>query len=103
MTFLTRIQNTDSISHGNQIGEIIIKVSYQVAHYFLRRKILPNQELVRNLGSGGLLLACKNINEMEVIPIVQYWIPHLRIVSPQELQEKIMIKLKNYTNNHKED
>lgn len=100
--FVEKIQNTDSISYGNQVSEIIIQISPQAAHYFLRRKLLPNQEIIRCLDNGGLLIACKNVNEIEVIPIVQYWIPHSRIVSPQELQEKIIGKLKNYINNHAE-
>ena len=90
------IRDNDSISHGNQIGEIVIQASPQAAHYFLRRKLLPNQEIVRRLDDGGLLLACRNVHEMEVVPIVQYWIPHLRIVSPAELQEKMEGRLKVY-------
>ena len=66
--FVEKIQNTDSISYGNQVSEIIIQISPQAAHYFLRRKLLPNQEVIRRLDNGGLLIACKNVNEIEVIP-----------------------------------
>ncbi|EGY33652.1 hypothetical protein SC1083_1382 [Aggregatibacter actinomycetemcomitans serotype e str. SC1083] len=33
---------------------------------------------------------------MEIIPLVQYWLPHLTIVSLDNLQEKLVNKLKNY-------
>ena len=96
--FVEKIKTTDSISHGNQINEIVIQVDSQAAHYFQRRNLLPNQELIRKLDNGNLLLACKNVNEMEVIPIVQYWIPHLSIISPSELQEKMIGRLNEYLN-----
>ncbi|MDG2938713.1 WYL domain-containing transcriptional regulator [Bisgaard Taxon 10/6] len=90
------IKENDSLSHGNQLAEVIIQVSKFAAPYFLRRNLLPNQELVRKLDYGGLILACPNVNEMDVIPLVQYWIPHLVIISPQELQQQIEQKLRNY-------
>ena len=100
-TFLREIEQSDSISHGNQLNEVIIKVDAQVAHYFIRRALLPNQEIIRHLDSGELLISCKNIHELEIIPLVQYWIPHLAIVSPNDLQEKMMGKLRDYLNNTK--
>ena len=94
--FLEKIKQSDSISHGNQLDEVIIKVDAKVAHYFSRRALLPNQEIIRKIENGELLIACKNVHEMEIIPIVQYWLPHLVIVTPGELQEKMVDKLKAY-------
>ena len=94
--FLSEIQKSDSIYHGNQISEVVIKVDASVAHYFTRRNLLPNQETIRKLENGELLLSCKNIHELEIIPLVQYWIPHLVIVSPNELQNKMLTNLQNY-------
>lgn len=96
--FMQEIKQSDSISHGNQISEIIIKVNKPAYPYFLRRNLLPNQELIKKLDDGGLLLQCKNINEMEIIPLVQYWIPHLEIISPVELQGKILESIERYLN-----
>lgn len=90
------IAENDSISHGNQLAEVIVQVAPKAAPYFQRRNLLPNQELIRQLDNGGLLLACKNINEMDIIPVVQYWIPHLSIISPQELQTKMLARIKAY-------
>ena len=96
--FSDAVKNTDSISHGNQLKEIVIQVSPAVAPYFQRRKLLPNQTQICQLDNGGLLLACREVNEMEVLPIVQYWIPHLHIISPGYLQDKIIGRLKDYLN-----
>lgn len=94
--FIEEIKQNDSISHGNQITEVVVKVSKIAAPYFLRRNLLPNQQLVHKLDDGGLLLSCQNINEMEIIPIVQYWIPHLLIVSPDGLQQKMVENIQQY-------
>ena len=55
--FSDAVKNTDSISHGNQLKEIVIQVSPAVAPYFQRRKLLPNQTQICQLDNGGLLLA----------------------------------------------
>lgn len=92
------IKHTDSISYGNQISEVVVQVAPQVAGYFLRRDLLPNQELIRKLETGGLLLASKNVHEMEIVPIVRFWIPNLRIVSPESLQSRMEEGLEQYLN-----
>lgn len=97
--FIQEIKENDSISHGNQISEVIVKVSKFAAPYFLRRNLLPNQQLLHSLDDGGLLLASHNVNEMDIIPLVQYWIPHLEIISPVELQGKMVEKLQMYLDN----
>ncbi|WP_424407036.1 helix-turn-helix transcriptional regulator [Pasteurella sp. PK-2025] len=96
--FLQKIQCSDSISHGNQLSEVIIKVAAKAAPYFQRRNLLPNQEILKKLDDGSLLLQCQHINEMEILPLVQYWIPHLTVISPEGLQGKLMERLKEYIN-----
>lgn len=91
-----RIQENDSLSHGNQLAEVVIQVQPKAAPYFIRQKLLPNQEILHTLDNGGLLLACRDVNEMDIIPTVQYWIPHVRVISPKEVQEGVVGRLKEY-------
>lgn len=88
--------NTDSLFFGNHVDEIVLQVDASVAGYFERRDLLPNQELIRRLDSGDLLLACKNVHPREVVPIVQYWIPHIRVISPSSVQTQMQDLLKDY-------
>lgn len=90
------IRSTDSIYYGNQINEIVIKINAQAAGYFQRRPLLPNQETLKKLEDGGLLLMCKDVNAMEVVPIIQYWIPHATIISPIKLQQQMEEVLRKY-------
>ncbi|WP_037586088.1 helix-turn-helix transcriptional regulator [Stenoxybacter acetivorans] len=95
-TLLAEINTTDSIFYGNQISEILIQVNAVVAGYFKRRNLLPNQEIIHKADDGKLLLACKNVNSAEVVPIVQYWLPHLRIISPESIQQQMENGLHEY-------
>ena len=90
------VRETDSIYFGNQHVEVIIKISPKASGYFKRRALLPNQEIVRELEDGTLLLACNDVSPMEILPIVQYWIPHVHIVSPEDWQDKIRQQLVEY-------
>lgn len=95
---LEEIKTNDSISFGNQISEVLIKVAKEASPYFLRRNLLPNQELVHKSENNELILSCKNVNEFEIVPLVQYWIPHLIIISPSGLQGKLVERLNQYLN-----
>ena len=88
--------NTDSLFFDNYINEIMLQVNAEVAGYFERRDLLPNQELGCKLNNGNLLLACRNVHPREVIPIVQYWLPHIRVLSPLDVQEQMQDVLKGY-------
>lgn len=91
-----QILGTDSLFFSNHISEIVLQVEACVAGYFQRRDLLPNQELLRRLDSGDLLLVCKNVHPREVIPIVQYWLPHIRVISPSYVQREMEEVLRGY-------
>lgn len=88
--------NTDSLFFDNHINEIVLQVSAKVAGYFERRDLLPNQELIRKLDNGDLLLACRQVHPREITPIVQYWLPHIKIISPSTVQAQMEKVLKSY-------
>ncbi|WP_306291869.1 WYL domain-containing protein [Rodentibacter trehalosifermentans] len=96
---IEEITKNDSLSHGNQLSEVIIKVSAFAAPYFLRRNLLPNQKLVHKAENGELILSSENVHELDIVPLVQYWIPHLVIISPSKLQGKMIEKLQSYLSN----
>lgn len=87
---------TDSLFIGSQISEIVLQVDAKVAGYFERRDLLPNQGLVRRLDNGDLLLVCKEVHPRDVIPIAQYWIPHIRVISPSSVQGQMEDVLRGY-------
>lgn len=86
----------DGIWMGEEKKEIVLKIAHEVAGYFKRRKLIANQVLEKELEDGGLILSAKVGHVNQVLPIVRYWIPHVRIISPEGLQEELEQELKGY-------
>ena len=86
----------DGIWLGEAKIEIVLKVSKDVAGYFKRRKLIANQVIEKELTDGGLIVSCKVGHPNQVMPIVRYWIPHLRVISPDGLQVELDLQLTEY-------
>jgi len=77
--------------------EVRLEIDASVGKYFLRRDLLPNQKVLEQ-SEEGLTISTQVAYEDEILKIVRYWIPHLKIISPLYLQEKLEKSLKNYLN-----
>lgn len=86
----------DGVWLSKEKVEIVLKVSKDVASYFRRRKLIANQVIEKELEDGGLILSAKVGHANQVLPIVRYWIPHVRIISPEPLQQEIEKGLAEY-------
>ena len=86
----------DGIWLGEERIEFVLKVSREVAGYFSRRAVLVNQTIVKNLEDGGLIVSAKVGHANEVMPQIRYWIPHVRIISPDGMQAKLEAELSAY-------
>jgi predicted DNA-binding transcriptional regulator YafY len=76
--------------------EIVLKVDKAISGYFLRRKLIANQVIEKELEDGGLIISTKVGHPNQILPIVRYWIPHIRIISPDSLQHEIDHGLAEY-------
>lgn len=76
--------------------EIVLQINPEIAGYFKRRKLIANQIIEKELADGGLIVSTKVGHPNQVIPIVRYWIPHIRIISPGNLQAEMEKELKEY-------
>ena len=76
----------DGIWFREESTEIILKVAGDVAGYFKRRRLIANQVIEKELEDGSLLVSARVGHYNQVLPIVRYWIPNIRIVSPESLQ-----------------
>ena len=81
---------------SEQPTEIVLKVDKAIAPYFKRRKLIANQIIEKELLDGSLILSAKVGHRNQVVPIVKYWIPNIRVISPDGLQEEIDAELRGY-------
>ncbi len=93
---LERIEKGDGIYFEGVMDEVILKVASEVAVYFTRRAVLPNQEIVKEMTDGTLIVMCKKVHEQEILPLVRFWIPHVEIVAPDAMKVKLMQQLQGY-------
>ena len=81
---------------GIEPFEVKIYANKTAAKYFSRRP-LPMQS-VESLGQDGSMeFVIKITHEMEILPIIKYWIPHLRVIEPQWIQDIIDDDLSEYS------
>lgn len=92
----TRIEKGDGIYFEGVMDEVVLKVSREVAVYFTRRAILPNQEIMQEMTDGTLIVMCRKVHEQEVLPLVRYWLPHIEIVAPDTMRAKLTQQLQAY-------
>jgi predicted DNA-binding transcriptional regulator YafY len=91
-----KLVEEDGIWMGEEKREIVLKVAKEVAGYFKRRKLIANQMIEKELEDGGLIVSAKVGHPNQVLPIVRYWVPHLRIISPEGLQVELERELARY-------
>lgn len=73
--------------------EALLRVAPEAAHYFTRRPLLPQQQ--QRLNTDGSLLVTTHVNHpQQLLPVVRYWLPHVRIVKPVEWHEAVVVELR---------
>lgn len=91
-----QIEDEDDIWFNPDKTEVLLEVAPQAAYYFQRRKLLPQQATVKRLGDGGLILSSRISAANQILPIVRYWIPNVRILEPGWLEEALARDLQAY-------
>ena len=76
--------------------KVRLKVSANVAPYFKAATYLPEQKIVRTEKDGGILLETRVSHFMEVQPMILKWMPHIRVLKPQELRKDIEEVVRTY-------
>lgn len=81
--------------------EVKISVSSEISKYIQRKPISPSQKFISIKEDGSSVVAVKITHEMEIIPIIKYWLPHMKILEPTWIDKIIEEDLKKYLNKDK--
>lgn len=93
---VAQLNSEQSIWFGKEKEEVILKIDGKVASHFLSRQLLPEQQILRELDNGGLIVSSHMVNSMQILPLVRYWLPHIHIVSPEVLKHELEQELRIY-------
>lgn len=92
----TRISEEESIWFSEVKFEVLVKVDSAVSSHFLRRAVLPEQELTKTCDDGSLIISSTVADDKQITPLIKYWMPHVKIISPISLDEKIRRDIEAY-------
>ena len=67
---------------------IQLLIEKEIAKYFLRKPLKGQRTLGTN-PDGSLEITLNITNQMEIIPLILYYIPHIKVLEPQHLRESI--------------
>jgi len=94
------LEHEDSIWLNANKKEVVMKVTQPAAHYFERRKLVSSQKLDKHLEDGSLLISCRVAHPAQILPTVRYWLPHVRIISPDGWQKELEEEMRAYLDGH---
>lgn len=87
------INDKEDVWFTKDATEVLLRVAPPAAHYFVRRPQLPKQQ--HRLDSDGSLLVQAQINHAnQLLPVVRYWMPHVKIIKPVELHTALVHELR---------
>ena len=82
----------------NDPVEVRIFIDSDVAEYFRLKPIAPTQTILGEDSDGSIEVSVTVTHPMEIVPIVKYWLPHLRILEPKAIDEAVRRDIETYLN-----
>jgi len=99
--FLSTVQNSMTL-YGKKRQKATIRALPPIAKYFEAdmKKFLSSQTFLEKEEDGSILFTVEYTQELEILPFIQKWLPHLIIVEPESLREIFRKKLKTALNHY---
>jgi len=86
------LENSINVWFNDEIEpyEVILFLNKHAAKTLKRRPISKSQGVISEYKDGSCDISLQITHEREIISIVQYWMPHIKIVSPEWINERIL-------------
>ena len=96
------LENSINIWFKSGIEPFEVKIyADEVATKYFKRRALPTQSIETLREDGTMEFTVTITDEMEIIPIIKYWLPHLRVLEPLWINEMIDEDLKKFIEGRK--
>ncbi len=82
-------------NYREHLIEVILEVNKEKAYFFKAKKYLKSQQ-EKTLENGNLQLTYKVTQELEIEELIKRWLPHIKVIEPQSLKDKIAQELREY-------
>ncbi len=74
-------------------ADVLLQVDVEVASHFIDGVILPNQQVLKELPDGSLLVSSRVSKLGDIMPTLKQWMPRIEILSPTTLKLELMREL----------
>ena len=87
----TKLENALSVWFDEKVTpfEVKLSIAAKIAKYFQRKPLSKSQKILNTHEDGSLELSIMITHEMEIIPLVKYWMPYVKVISPVSIKEAI--------------
>lgn len=75
--------------------EVRLRVKQNIAIYFQRRDLLPQQRL-EGEDQHGITLLCRAAHQNQIIPLILFWLPNIEVLEPAWLKTILVNMLQDY-------
>ena len=91
------LENSVSVWFQKDVEPFEVKIyANKFATKYFQRRPLPTQS-IESIGQDGTMeFIVKITHEMEILPIIKYWLPHMRVLEPEWINEMIEEDLRGY-------
>jgi predicted DNA-binding transcriptional regulator YafY len=89
-------EGQDGIWFGASAQTVVLAVSAEAAPYFKRRRLVDEQVIEAEHPDGSIMVRTRAVHADQILPIVRYWIPHIRVVEPPAMQQALEAALLSY-------
>jgi predicted DNA-binding transcriptional regulator YafY len=90
-----QLRGDDSVWLGEKFT-VTLAVTGKAIQYFKQKQLVPQQAIIAETDET-LTVTSQIRHEDQILPIVQYWIPYVKIIQPKQIQKSLIVQLTNYT------
>ena len=93
--FLKRIEKNDTNWFSDAKFKVTLEIKNEAMEYFKRKEFLPNYE-VEQEDEDKIIISTEVAYDDEILRVVKYWLPFIKIVEPLNLKKKFENLLRGY-------
>ena len=93
--FLDKISQNDTNWFTQELIEVVLEINNTAKEYFFRKDTLPNKQILEQK-ENYFTVSTKVSYDDEILRVVKYWMPYIKIVFPLYLREKFNNILEDY-------
>ncbi|MEY0976372.1 helix-turn-helix transcriptional regulator [Providencia rettgeri] len=75
--------------------DVRMEISSSIAEYFKRRDIFPRQSIIEE-NENYFIISCVAMSDKQILPLIQYWLPNIKVLEPEWLKLKLEQNLHDY-------